>query len=274
MLQDVFLDKKEQKNQARMNDLIERVCDASKTGKTLLEDAKAHDVKFLFSDSLGCVDGCYKADKNTILINEDRPDEQLLTTLVHEARHAQQKVFAYEPENSLYSAVAITRAKEADATAYQCAAAFEMRGLELDAYLDFAQLNPEIMDAYVDYAKDNKDKALCEAFKHWYDTDVTLQTYDSRVLTCLEFGDFGGNKDVKNTDLCKNIAPYMDPEFFNSKEALTISDKTEKRVRDFEEKSGKKVSTSRFYIDKGNGVVKNPENNVGLRKKISQMVQR
>lgn len=260
MLQDSF--EKNNKQEKRLVDLLERVCFASKTGRELIQDAISRGVNFQMSDELGSVSGAFRAKENKIYLNQNCSDNELLTVLVHEARHSQQKAFAYEKENSFYSAVAITRAKEADATAYQCQAAFEMAAFEYEAFEDLMLIKPEIMNPFLESVrnKEGMDKAKNIAFRHWYDSSETRDTYDRRVLMCLKYEDIKGKKVISGKQLSDAIAPYVDADFFCQQQANKMSQKIIDQANEIEKKNVGICSADRFFAVQKDGSVKPPKN--------------
>lgn len=266
MLQTNFENKDKNKQEKRLKDLIERVCFASKTGRELIQDTISRGVDIQMSDEMGGVSGAFRAKENKIFLNQHCSDNELLTVLVHEARHSQQNIFAYENENSFYSAVAITRAKEADATAYQCQAAFEMATLEYEAFEDLVLMKPEIMKPFLDtiQKKEGMNKARQVAFKHWYDSDLSRNTYDQRVLTCLEYGDIKGKKIISGKQLSDEVAPYVEADFFYQKDANRMSQEIINKANEIEKKNVGFCSADRFYSIQKDGSIKPPKMRVDL----------
>ncbi|MCQ2965310.1 MAG: hypothetical protein MJ250_01040 [Alphaproteobacteria bacterium] len=261
MLQTDFENIDKVKQDKRLGDLIERVCFASKTGRELIQDAISRGIDFQMSDEIGSASGAFRAKENRIYLNQHCSDNELLTVLVHEARHSQQNIFAYEKENSFYSAVAITRAKEADATAYQCQAAFEMATLEYEAFEDMVLIKPEIMNPFLESVRKNEgvDKARSVAFEHWYDSDLSRDAYDQRVLTCLQYGDIQGKKMISGKQLSSQIAPYINADFFCQKNACKMSQEIIDKANEIEKKNVGICSADRFYAVQKDGSIKPPK---------------
>ena len=155
---DIFSQAKKEKQQdeIRCQSLIDRVCKTSPIGKKLIENALSNGVKIRMSDEIDAL-GTYNNESKEIQLNKEFEDDTLLSTLVHECRHSEQTIQFGSPHYSMYTSIAIVRAKEADAMAHQCAAAYQMRRTEVDAFLDFSTRHPGMMLAYQNEMEKSKD---------------------------------------------------------------------------------------------------------------------
>ena len=287
----IFAEAKKQKQQddLRCQSLIDRVCKASPIGKKLIENALSNGVKIRMSDEIDAL-GTYSNESKEIQLNKEFDDNTLLSTLVHECRHAEQTIQFGSPHYSMYTSVAIVRAKEADAMAHQCAATYQMRRTEVDAFLDFSTRHPGIMLAYQNEMEQSKDmnKALNKAFKAWYDDAKYVAKYDDKTLLCMS----GGSSSLKaykttlsaeqlaNAVCMKDGKPYVEPAFFNSRQATTVTEiqahkaaKIEKNhFRNFFRFGEIPTSADYFYVRQQNGTVLQPKSNIVSDLLIKQKV--
>ena len=120
--------------EGRLQDLMKLVREHSPVGAAVLEEAG--DCKLFFYEMYGAA-GAYYRGLNAIALNPHCSDAQLFSTLVHEARHASQRYA--DPKNpDMQTQIQLNRAKEADAMAFECAAAFDARNTYPDAWDTFA----------------------------------------------------------------------------------------------------------------------------------------
>ena len=175
----------------RLEALIDRIAKQSPAGKALLEEAAKHCSLCLSDelpdDRLGAAD----REEGVIYLNMNKSDEALITTLLHEARHACQFAngCASFGKNVLTvkSQLMHDRAMEADADAAAGVIAFEMaeKGDKV-VFETFAKKRPETAKAIVGHAA--KDPAsssndLTEAaFKGWYDSEAMKSAYEKAYL--------------------------------------------------------------------------------------------
>ncbi len=220
------------KDVSRRDDLISRLERSSETGRALIGEARKRNVRIGLSDEVGAACGLYRSSEKLILMNKSYDDDMLLPNLAHECRHSMQDIDAFAPEHSVRSAITITRAKEADAFAHECAAVFEMRSEEVGVYLDFMENNPEVFRPFVQaYNKNGSlDEAKAAAFEAFYTDETFVKTYDSRTVSFYEKGMKPGKKEVSGRELCDKIAPYMTPDFFNRDSARRLAPEIEKRL--------------------------------------------
>lgn len=233
MLKDVFVRTDEQiRDDSRRDALIARLERSSETGRTLIGEARRRNVEIGLSGDVCAACGLYRSSEKKILMNRNCDDELLLPNLAHECRHSLQDIDAFAPEHSVRSALAVTRAKEADAVAHECAAVFEMRNEEIDVYLDFMENNPEVLRPFIRaYNKNgNVEEGKAAAFEAFYTDEAFVKPYDSRTLAFYENGMKAGTKEVSGRELCEKIAPYMTPDFFKTDAARRLTPDIEKRL--------------------------------------------
>ena len=265
------------KSELRCQKLIERVCNSSAIAKDIVEKALDNGVRIEFNDDMDAI-GSYSHDENLISLNTFQKDSRLMSTLVHECRHSLQKA-----NNGLYrydicSAIGIIRGREADAMAHQCAAAYQMRTSEPAAFAAFTDEHPFIMAAYQETMEKSKDKneALREAFKAWYDDADYVECYDEKTLLRMQ-GACLSAKAYKTTlgaeELAKTVCmargedkPYVEASFFKSQRANTVNQSHYQRACKIERShlrnllrfGNRPVSADNFYVRKNNGEIVSP----------------
>ena len=172
---------------AQLSHIINTIARGTEIGKKILEKA-ARNGYTLKMASLSGVGGFCNSQKKTIVLNSDFSESFLVSTLVHEARHAEQAMNAtWTGERGSFvveSDLMLSRAKEADAQAIAAAACFEIRSntgnseplcvmYDKDAY---------IMGALEKAAKSKKapvtEKMLQAAFKGWYEGLEKVEAYE------------------------------------------------------------------------------------------------
>ncbi len=161
---------------------IKKIASQSRTGRQVIDEAyeKHPNLKIRMRDDMPGALGCYNLAGRTISLNAKCSDEALAATLVHEARHACQNDRASD-RASLKSMVMANRVCEADAMAFECAAACEIGGAVRDS---FNEKHGGIVSAYETAMEKtrNKDAALGEAFKAWFDNHPYVSRYDRQMF--------------------------------------------------------------------------------------------
>lgn len=168
----------------RMASLLRRASELSPTAAALLsETADKRAPAYVFGALTDGTMGTYVPFFDLILLNGRLPDEELLPTLIHETRHVGQYSFSnqYDTKTSL----CINRTMEADASAFECAAAYEIGQHEPAVWEAFQKNRPQIAAAYLQEAA-RPEKALSEAFKAWFDNRRYVGKYDRRILRAME----------------------------------------------------------------------------------------
>lgn len=160
---------------------IRKIAESCPTGRKVISEAfeKNPCLKIrLSAETEGY--GVYNPRGRTVFMNPAFSDEKLVTTLIHEVRHAVQGEDVFE-RASLKSMIMATRASEADATAYSAAVAAELGGA---VRREFVKTRKDVFDAYSDALKKNGNErfALADAFKAWYDDRSYVAIYDNKVL--------------------------------------------------------------------------------------------
>lgn len=266
----------EARGEPRVKALIGRVCKASPIGKQLVENALKNGVEICMSDEIDAI-GSYNHDSKRIQLNKDKSDDTLVTTLVHECRHAEQTIRLGPSKYSIFTSVGIVRANEADAMGFQCAAAYQMRKTDVNAFIAFSNAHPGIMRAYQNEmdASKNMDKSLGEAFKAWYDNSKYVSKYDDKTLLCLKevsaspkaYKTTLSGRELAETVCMKDGKTYVEPEFFTSERAVTVSEfqaakaaKIESsHYRNFFRFGEVPTSADMFYVRMADGTVVAPK---------------
>lgn len=180
-----------QKEKPRMIAIINRLA-KSPAGKETLEIAAKGGFKFGFLDPGTRAFGvCFPTIKRIGLL-PNAPDDKLVATLCHEARHAGQAVRDTEQDFArdildVKSILMSARAKEADAQLYAVMACEELRrqGDKGPAFT-FAQYYPPITKAFYTSLAENKAKinprVMTDTFAGWYDQTRTKVSYEENYL--------------------------------------------------------------------------------------------
>ncbi len=172
----------------RMKRLMTSVSENSPTAFETLQNASLRGCKYKFVDDMDRTLGTYDRFDKTIYLNEKHSDAVLSTVLVHEARHAVQHNLHLSSDRNTATLLTMWRAGEADAMAFECAAAYEMQNDNPEAWFRFKNAHRGIAVAYSRERKASKDErnALSEAFKAWYDDAPYVAEYDRDALQFLE----------------------------------------------------------------------------------------
>lgn len=193
----------------RADRLKREVCAGSAIAAALLDKVERGGCTIALEAGMKAA-GAFFPGKNCIILNEELPDARLMSTLVHEARHFEQMQnapnCAARSSLELESLIKVCRAREADAKAFQCAAAHQMLDSNPKVWKEFFHASPEIASAYADKFREtgSAEASLPEAFKAWYDDLDYADKYDRKMLTFME------------GQLSKNTANLM-KESFSSK---------------------------------------------------------
>lgn len=256
----------------RLNDLVKKAS-FSPTAKRVLDEALKSGVRFKLESGLKDR-GIFEPQENVVLLNKDMSNEVLLSTLVHEARHAGQGL-GWATNNTLQSAFKVDRAQEADAMAFQCAAAYELRSVFPGVFKEFSSLHPSIANAYTRGmpTSNNQNMALQGAFKAWYADAEYVAGYDRSTIDFMKDKSSPARmlRDIPDTDialkLCRNGGySYMpDASFFNSQAACTLmldvyesASALEKRDIPAASRAGRRTSVDHFFVRQPDGRVRMP----------------
>lgn len=263
----------EKEREKRIKGLIGRICKSSPTGKKIVESAIARGVTIGIDGDKGNCLGTYIPSMKYVSLNENVSDAVLLSTIVHECRHSEQKP-EHDHSYSVYDSLCEVRAMEADAMAHECAATYQMRRSEPKTYELFCKRHGGIMKAYETSFEKDKDPAAAkaEAFKAWYDHAEYVELYDRSLVDFMEMGVFhvgAYKKEISPQKMAESVG-YVEPAFFTSERASTVSEKTAKKAADVERghirhafkifgRSDIKTSADRFFVRKPDGTVLPPK---------------
>lgn len=179
------VNKSSETDNERMRRLMQTAQEASPVAAGIIKAAISKGCGFQFQSMKDC-SGSYDPS-GMVFLNSARSDKELIHTLVHECRHADQPQIYVVLANNIRTNLQMCRAKEADAKAFECAAAYEMRNAVPEVWQDFKAANQGVAVAYVREKEQSKDdnKALEEAFKAWHDDTRYVDRYDSDTLDML-----------------------------------------------------------------------------------------
>lgn len=178
------------KDQARLVKFINTIAESSPFGKSVLEEAASAGYTLCFEqqkDSCGFCD----PDSRMIVLNPTLPDNLLIATLAHEARHAQQFCRGASAEFGQYnvkSEIMYTRAEEADAETAAAATCHEIRinsgndGPWKSFSSDSVEIATEFMNAASSKDAPVSDKMLQAAFNGWYKATDMVEAYEEGYI--------------------------------------------------------------------------------------------
>ena len=266
-------DRVEKEREQRVDRLIDRICKSSPTGKKIVESAIARGISIGIDGDKGNSLGSYIPSMKYVSLNEKASDAKLLSTIVHECRHTEQTP-VQDQTYSVYDSVCEVRAMEADAMAHECAAVYQMRKAEPETYEAFCERHGGIMKAYETSFEARKDPAAAknEAFKAWYDHAEYVELYDCATVEFMAMGSlYSGayKKEIPPKEMAENIG-YVEPEFFTSARASTVSEETAKDAAKAERghirhalkifnRSKIKTSADKFFVRAADGTVSAPK---------------
>ncbi|MCQ2913637.1 MAG: hypothetical protein MJ247_00375 [Alphaproteobacteria bacterium] len=202
----------------RLTHLVNTIARSSKIGKDILEDAAKGGYELSFEYQMGSYGYCghdNKDKKPVIVLNPATKDDDLITTLVHESRHAQQnnRGLGYDfGQLNVKSEVMLFRAMEADAQTCALMAALDIRettGNEAP-FKAFDEKCPNITAKLPKPIKDKEapfkaTKVLMQqAFDGWYDDSGIVYSYEMSYITS-PMRRFRTNDKFENCPYDKNL---------------------------------------------------------------------
>lgn len=231
MLQDVFACRNDN-SMDRIRRLMDLARQNSAVAAQTVNSAFVRGCGFNFENLDKC-QGAYSPEQNMVYLNPQRSDAELLSTLVHECRHALQPKGFKNKENNIRTNLQWVRATEADAMAYECAAAFEMRDALPQVWEQFEKKHGTIASSYEAAIKTgNQAQALNEAFKAWHDDAKYVSVYDTETIRNLSASAVRGGTDFLSKNLSgeeigervclKDGVSYLEKGFMTSEHALTV----------------------------------------------------
>lgn len=184
--------------QRRLSHLVNEIAKHSPLGRSILENAAGQGYELCFELQPGSAGFCCSSDK-IIALNPMYSDNTLISTLVHEGRHAQQNAHEIPREFgecTLKSEIMLTRAMEADAQAAAAMAALEIRGNTNESGVwdsfqgkcpHIARSLPENLTKYqINYEPFEPTPDLMRrAFEGWYKSASSLAGYEQGYIVAV-----------------------------------------------------------------------------------------
>ena len=130
------------------------------------------------------------------------------------------------------------------------------------------------MKAYTNSFEKDKDetKAKAEAFKAWFDHAEYVELYDRSVMEFMSMGQMhsGAYKKGLSVKTMSENVPYVEPDFFTSQRATTVSEETAAETAKIERghirhalkffsRSKLPTSADNFYVRDAKGNVSPPK---------------
>ena len=175
----------------RMTSLVNRIARSSPFGRSVLEKAAEGGYTLAFQARNGTIVGSCCEQKKAILLDPVYSDSRLISTLTHEARHAEQFVRGTDSEfgkRTVKSEIMLYRAMEADAQAAAAVTTMEMKGRgDGRPWQKLKKESPYITDP-LRYAAEHISKPratnglLGAAFKGWYDDVLIKEAYENSYI--------------------------------------------------------------------------------------------
>lgn len=178
----------------RLISLINTIANNSPTGRKILEAAAEAGYTFGFECQLRSYGFCVPSEKR-ICLNPISNDAELTTTLVHEARHAQQFTNGVPDKFCTFdiaTELKLHRATEADAQAAAAQTALEIRASTKDGTVwnAFERSDGSIarsvyippLSASVDSVVAAGDRNMQKAFKGWFKDKQIVDAYEESYL--------------------------------------------------------------------------------------------
>ena len=270
---DLIGDSQEQKN--RMAYIINTIAKGSPFGKKILQDACDAGYTLTMEHMFGALGACEHENKK-IMLNPSMPNEDLVATLVHESRHAQQAVrapWSTERGNSEFATeLKLYRAAEADAEAVAVAACYEIKQNTGNKapYCAGADRDALIVSAFSSKA-DATGKVtpamLRAAFEGWFEDQPIMESYEQSYLVeemdaVTKSGNFSkmpGGQSLTSRQIVETYCTDADgtcywsinPDVMEERDKLSIVSKTRKSAENFYqarfEKTGREVDST--YAD-------------------------
>lgn len=183
-LSNVFGKKNLTPDEKRLQKIIDTAVQNSPIAKKTIEDALAKGVVFEWDKESGKKNylGYCTGDKKKVVLNGDYSDAALISTLVHEARHANQPVSPDYDSYDMRTIIQWNRAIEADAMTTEALASYEMREKCPEVWEAFKSGYSFVAVPLEDEMKRSGDasKARQAGFVGWMSSDYYKDGYDER----------------------------------------------------------------------------------------------
>lgn len=182
-LSNVFGKKNLTPDEQRLQAMIDKACKNSPTAKATIEKALANGMKLKW-DTDGCrkinaIGYCIQSDK-TVALSADYSEATLISTIIHEARHANQPAEPDAKSHDMRTIIQWNRAIEADAMTTQALAAYEMRGTNPEVWDDFKSHFSFVATPFEEEMKrsGNANNARQAGFAGWMNSGSYKGGYD------------------------------------------------------------------------------------------------
>ena len=191
----------------RLTSLVNRIAHSSEFGRSVLE--RAADAGFVLSFQLrdATVLGSCCEIKKAVMLNPAYSDDRLVSTLAHEARHAEQFSRGADSEfgkRTLKTEIMYFRAMEADAQAAAAVTTMEMKGNgDGKPWKRLRKETSYVTDPLVHSAEFTEkpratDALLGAAFKGWYDDAFIKEAYENSYIVSVMDNIMKENKEAEN----------------------------------------------------------------------------
>lgn len=252
---DLAGDSQEQKT--RLSHIVNTIAKGSPFGKKILQDACDAGYSLAMEHMFGALGACEPENKK-ILLNPSMPNEDLVATLVHEARHAQQDERASwqtaRGNSDFATELKLYRAAEADAEAAAVAACYEIRQNTGNAAPFCASADRDsLIVAAFSSKKDASGKVtpamLRAAFDGWFEDQPIMEEYERSYLVeemddAVRSGNFSkrqGGQSLSSRQIVETYCTDADgrcywsvnPDVLEERGRLAIGSKTRKSAERF-----------------------------------------
>ena len=178
----------------RLTSLVNRISRSSEFGKSVLERAAEAGFTLSFHLREATVVGACCEDEKTIVLNPIFSDDRLVSTMAHEARHAEQFSRGADSEfgkRTLKTEIMYFRAMEADAQAAAAVTTMEMKGNSDEKPWKKLRKETSYVTDPLLYAAEHiakpraTDALLGAAFKGWYDDIFIKEAYENSYIVSV-----------------------------------------------------------------------------------------
>lgn len=200
--------------QRLLENVAERIT-VSSLGREILNEAAGYTVRLM---PLGSSRGACNPESRELMLSDGLSEDQLVSTLVHEARHAGQFERGCHKNFKGFQAQSVileTRLTEADAVACSAGVCAEMSEKRDTApFGDIRRSYPGVAQAFAEaYMKNDPEnrraEALTAAALAWYDNDALKMLYERSYVVKPaddDFKDAGGRPAPKALDAGKTVS--------------------------------------------------------------------
>lgn len=198
---------------AQTSHIINTIARGTEIGKTILEKAAQNGYSIHMNYISGAAAACDSKNKR-IILNPAFSEDMLISSIVHEARHAEQDANAtWTGERGAFTMeteLMLSRAQEADAQAIAAAACFEIRANTGNAgpLAEMYQCDSSIVGPLAGAAESKTSAVTGEmlraAFKGWYKNESIVESYE-KCYQCAQMGYAMAKDDYSKTPYDKAL---------------------------------------------------------------------